>query len=136
MINKRTEKEPRTTFTTCKSFVWLFDNISFVYGFYGQPYIYHIHHGHWRGISTVIWIFRSSHQSCSIKKPFLKFTGKHMCRSLFFNNIVGLRPIFGKKMFSCEFCEFWEIFKSTFFTERLHVNASEFYSNKSRVTLH
>ena len=25
-------------------------------------------------------------------KNFAKFTGKHLCQSLFFNNIVGLRP--------------------------------------------
>ena len=34
-------------------------------------------------------IFRSSHQRCSIKKGvlrnFTKFTGKHLCQSLFFN---------------------------------------------------
>ena len=34
---------------------------------------------------------RSSHQSCSMKKGvlrnFVKFTGKHLCQSLFFNPI-------------------------------------------------
>ena len=33
---------------------------------------------------------------CSVKKVFLKnftkFTGKHLCWSLFFNKVAGLRP--------------------------------------------
>ena len=39
---------------------------------------------------------RSSHQRCSMKKGvlrnFAKFTGKHLCQSLIFNDIAGLRP--------------------------------------------
>ena len=38
-------------------------------------------------------IFRSSHRRCSIEKTILKhfvtFTGKHLCRGLFFNKIAG-----------------------------------------------
>ena len=34
-------------------------------------------------------------RSCSVKngvlKNFAKFTGKHLCQSLFFNNVAGLR---------------------------------------------
>ena len=37
------------------------------------------------------WIYRSSHQRCSMKN-FAKFTGKHPCQSLFFNKVTGLRP--------------------------------------------
>ena len=41
-------------------------------------------------------LYRSSHQRCSLKKVFLKnftkFTGKHLCWSLFFNKVSGLRP--------------------------------------------
>ena len=37
--------------------------------------------------------FRSSHQKCSIKKGvlknFAKFTGKHLCQSLFLNKVVA-----------------------------------------------
>ena len=45
---------------------------------------------------------RTSHQRCSMKKSvlriFAKFTGKHLCQSLFFNKVAGLRPaIFLKK---------------------------------------
>ena len=39
-------------------------------------------------------IGRSSHRRCSIKqgvlKNFIKFTGKHLCWSLFFNKVAGL----------------------------------------------
>ena len=39
-------------------------------------------------------ILRSSHRRCSVRKAFLwnfaKITGKHLCKSLFFNKVVGL----------------------------------------------
>ena len=39
---------------------------------------------------------RSSHQRCSLKKGvlrnFTKFTGTHLCQSLFFNKVPGLGP--------------------------------------------
>ena len=38
---------------------------------------------------------RSSHQRCSLRRGilrnFAKFTGKHVCQSLFINNVAGLR---------------------------------------------
>ena len=41
-------------------------------------------------------VYRSSHRRCFIKKAFLKnfeiLTGKHLCWSLFFNKVAGLRP--------------------------------------------
>ena len=40
---------------------------------------------------------RSSHQRCSIIKGVLrnvaKFTGKHLCQSLFLNKVAGLKPM-------------------------------------------
>ena len=50
------------------------------------------------------FILRSSHLRCSVRKGvlrnFAKFTGKHLCESLFFNKISGLRPaILFKKRF-------------------------------------
>ena len=59
---------------------------------------------------------------CSVKKGvlrnFAKFTGKHLCQSLFFNKDAGLKQLFFKKKkrdhgtgVSCEFCE---ISKNTF----------------------
>ena len=67
---------------------------------------------------------RNSHQRFSIKKGvpknYTKFTSKHLCHCLFFNNAAVLRSAtFWKKktltqVFSCEFCK---ILKNTFFTE-------------------
>ena len=38
----------------------------------------------------------SSHRRCSVKegalRNFAKFTGKHLCQSLIFNKVAGLRP--------------------------------------------
>ena len=53
---------------------------------------------------------RSNHPEVSSKKcvlkNFAKFTGKHLCQSLFFSKVTLAQ------VFPCEFCE---IFKSTFF---------------------
>ena len=39
---------------------------------------------------------RSSHRECSVRKDvhrnFAKFTGKHLCQSIFLNKVAGLRP--------------------------------------------
>ena len=65
--------------------------------------------------------YRNSHQRCSVRKRvlrnFAKFTGKHLCQSLFFNNKKALA-----QMFSCEFCE---ISKNPFFIKRLQETASD-----------
>ena len=60
-------------------------------------------------------IVRSSHPEVFCKKSVLrifpKFTGKHLCQSLFFNKAAGLRPATLLKketlaqVFSCEFCK-------------------------------
>ena len=40
---------------------------------------------------------RGSHRECSLKidvlKNFVKFTGKHLCQSLYVNKVAGLRPL-------------------------------------------
>ena len=40
--------------------------------------------------------FRSSHRRCSVRKGVLrnltKFTGTHLCQSLFFNKVAALKP--------------------------------------------
>ena len=40
--------------------------------------------------------YRSSHGKCSIRKGvlrnFTKFSGKHLCQSLFFDKVASLRP--------------------------------------------
>ena len=75
--------------------------------------------------------FRSSHLEVLCKKGviinFVKFTGKHLCQRLFFNNVSGLRPAtFLKKesliqVFSHGFCE---MSKNSFFYRTPPVAAS------------
>ena len=47
-------------------------------------------------LSCILPLYGSSHQRCSMKKGvlgnFIKFTGKHLCQSLFFDKVTGLRP--------------------------------------------
>ena len=74
-------------------------------------------HGKWLRYSTSILFtcLRSSHQKCSLRKGvlrnFAKFTGKHLCQSLFLNKVAGLRPAtllktrVWHRCFTCEFCE-------------------------------
>ena len=70
-------------------------------------------------INFKINISRSSHQKCSINKSvlrnFTKFTGNHLCQSLFFNKVARACNFIKKEtlaqVFSCEFCE---ILKNTF----------------------
>ena len=51
-----------------------------------------------------------------VPKTFAKFTGKHLCQSVFFNKVAGhatlLKKETLKQVFSCEFCK---ISKNTFF---------------------
>ena len=63
-----------------------------------------------------------------VLKNLAKFTGKHLCQSLF-NKVSLLKRDFNKvsllkrdsaQVFSCEFCK---VFKNTFFTERLGTTA-------------
>ena len=65
----------------------------------------------------------------SVLRNFTKFTGKHLCQSLFFNKVGGLGYNYIKKeilaqVFSCEICE---ISKNTFFTEHLSATACKTY---------
>ena len=59
--------------------------------------------------------FRSTRPEVYCKKDvlenFAKFTGKHLCQSLFFTEQKKKTL---EQVFSCEFCE---IFKNTFFIE-------------------
>ena len=64
---------------------------------------------------SIIALYRSTQRRCSVKrgviKNFAKFTGKHLCQSLFLIKKETLAQIF-----SCEFCK---ICMNTFFTEHL-----------------
>ena len=53
-----------------------------------------------------------------------KFTGKHLCQSLFLIKLIKilLIQVAVVQVFFCEFCE---IFNNTFFKEHLRVAASE-----------
>ena len=60
---------------------------------------------------------RNRHRRCFIRKAVLenlaKFTGKHLCQSLFFNNVAGFSLNLPKKetlaqLFSCKSCEILE----------------------------
>ena len=58
----------------------------------------------WSGCSS----FRSSHRKLYIKigvlKNFAKFTGKHLCQSIFFNKVAGLNPATLLKKSLCHWC--------------------------------
>ena len=63
-----------------------------------------------------------SYRRCLVKisvlKNFTKFTGKHLCRSLFFNKVAGLRH----RCFPVNFAKF---LRTSFLTEHLRTTASE-----------
>ena len=48
-------------------------------------------------LTVILYLIRSSQRMCSVRKGvlrnFAKFTGKHLCQSLFFNKIAGLGSI-------------------------------------------
>ena len=58
----------------------------------------------YRSSSVVLNQYRGSHRRCFMKKSvlrnFTKFTGKHLCQSLFFNKVADLRPatVFKKRL--------------------------------------
>ena len=51
---------------------------------------------HLRTAASECRISRSSHRKCNVRNGLLrnivKFIGKHLCQSLIFNKVVGLRP--------------------------------------------
>ena len=64
----------------------------------------------WRNRAIIIYHIhiKSSHQRCSVKKGvlrnFAKYTGKHLCQSLLFNKVAGLRPAPSLKKILCHRC--------------------------------
>ena len=83
----------------------------------------------WNDLQQLIASYRSSHRRCSVKKgvlrKFAKFTGKHLCQSLFLNKVAGALKEALAQVFSCEFCEFS---KNSFLTEHVWATASFFIS--------
>ena len=69
--------------------------------------------------------FTSSHGRCSVNKDvlenFAKFTGKHLCQSLFLNKKLQIYQNYTlKQVFFCEFCK---IFRNFDFIEHLWTTA-------------
>ena len=64
-------------------------------------------------------------------KNFLKYTGKHLCRSLFFNEntcVWDIQLYYKTDSGTGFFYEFWEIFKNTFFIEHLQRLLLQWYN--------
>ena len=75
---------------------------------------------------------RRSHQRYSVRKGvlriFAKFTGNHLCQSLFFNKVPGLRPatLLKKSLWHrCIPVNFAKFLRTPFFPENLRTTASE-----------
>ena len=70
----------------------------------------------------------------SVLKNFIKFTGKHLCQSLFL--IKFIKNFIKKEVLAhVFFCEFYEIFKNTFFY-RTHLAATSEYICENDVPGH
>ena len=71
---------------------------------------------------------RSSDRRCSLKKGvlrnFAKFTGKHLCQSLFFNKVETCNFIKKETLAKVFLYKFCKIPKNTFFTGHLWATAS------------
>ena len=74
----------------------------------------------------MLWKFRSNRLELFCKKGVLKnfpkFTGKHLCQSLFFNKVAGLTPVtlFIKRLWTQVFsCEFAKFLRTPFLVEHL-----------------
>ena len=79
-----------------------------------------------RVLNSFLHITRSSPPEVSIKKGvfknFAKFTGKHLCQSLFFNKIAGRRPATSLKKRLWHRCfpeNFVKFLRTPFLTEHL-----------------
>ena len=74
--------------------------------------------------SVAKYMTRSSHRRCSVRKyilgNFAKFTGKHLCHSVFLIKLQASKlSTFLKTLGTGVSCQFCEISKNTFFTEHL-----------------
>ena len=65
----------------------------------------------------------------SVLRNFTKFTGKHLCKGLFFNQVACLRPatLLKKRLWHrCFPVNFAAFLRTPFFTEHLRMTASAF----------
>ena len=68
-----------------------------------------------------------------VPKNFVKFTGKHLCQSLFFNKVAGLSAVYWfkkKTLAQVFFCEFCENFQNNLFHRTPPLAASQKAQNK------
>ena len=65
-----------------------------------------------------------------VLKNFTKFSEKHLCQSLLFNKVAGLRTasLLKKTLAQVFSCEFWEIFKNNYFEKHLRMVASDIFT--------
>ena len=83
--------------------------------------------------------YRSSHRRCSNIKigvllNFAKFTGKHLCQSLFFNKVESFRraTLLKKRLWHrCFPVNFAKFLRTPFSTEHLQTTASASYESIS-----
>ena len=90
-------------------------------------------------LQTKNWKNRSSHQRCFVRRKgalrnFAKFTGKHLCQSLFLNKVAGMRPatLLKKKLWHRCFPVNFAKFQRTPF---LHNTSGRLLLKKALVTL-
>ena len=70
-------------------------------------------------------------------KVLQKLTGKHLCWSLFLNKVEGLRPatILKKTLTQVISCDYYEIFKNTYFKEHLRPAAFQYLISANQIEL-
>ena len=88
------------------------DYLSALFDFHEYKLLYFYFNNFWKQPPEVFY-------QKGVPENFAKFTGKHLCQSLFFNKVAEKETL--AQVFSCEFCK---IFKNTFFTEHLRTTAS------------
>ena len=78
--------------------------------------------------------YRNNHRRCSVRKGvlrnFAKFTGKHLCQSLFFNKVADLETLV--QVFFCIFCR---LSKNTFFIEHFRATHSVIWAYQRVLTI-
>ena len=75
----------------------------------------------------------------AVLKNFAKFTGKHLCQSLFFNKVADLRPatLLKKRLWHrCFPVDFAKLLRTPFFTEYLHWLLLKFISHHTKEILY
>ena len=90
----------------------------------------------------IICSYRSSRPEVFCKKGVLKilakFTGKHLCQSLFFNKVAGLRPatLFKKRLwYMCFPMNFSTFLRTPFFIEHLWWLLLQLFSYSIKIQL-